>query len=334
MLRRMKLQTKLLTIGILLSVIPLLVVSMVVFQQSNKRVNIAGEESSFLEEFYEAENRIAAIGKTNNTVLLCVLGAASLSAALIWFFVARRVTGRINQVVAQLTESPEQDASAPCEVSAASRSLSVGSSPPKRADGQAGTSLSLEEVVSMTKQNADNAQQANTLMSEACKTTGRGSDAVARMNNAINKIEKSSDKTAKAIKVIDEIAFQRNLFALNVIDEIAFQTNLLASDAAVKAARVGDASKGFAMVAEEIRNLATHSAEAAKNTAGMMEKSAKNGVDVTAEVTKVLEEIMQSFGRTTGLVAEIAATLQEQTEDIKQTNTSLPGWMIDRRLSS
>ncbi len=166
-------------------------------------------------------------------------------------------------------------------------------------------------MASMTKQNADNAQQANGLSSEARKSAGMGTEAVSRMNTAIQQIQKSSDETAKIIKVIDEIAFQTNLLALN---------------AAVEAARAGEAGKGFAVVAEEVRNLAMRSAEAAKNTANMIQesvKNAKNGVDIASEVTKVLDEIVLNVGKTTDLVSEIAAASQEQAQGIDQVNTAV-----------
>jgi len=344
MFKCVKPQTKLLVIGVSLSVVMLVGISRMVFQPSNEIIHIAGEESSYLEEFYEAKNSIAGIGssatgRASNTVLVCVLAAALPGAALIWLFAASGEARGFNRVVAQLTESSGQVASAPSGVSAASRSLPADSSL-EQADCLAETSLPLEEIASMTGQNADNARLANTLAplvaggGETCEAANSGSENMAEMNGAINKIEESFDEMTKTIRVIDEIAFQRNLFALNVIDEIASQANLLASDAAVKAARVGEAAKAFAVVAEEVRNLAIRSAEAAKDTAAIMEESAKNGVDVTAEVTKVLEEIMQSFGKTTGLVAGIAATLQERSGDIKQTNMSLPRLMRERRLSS
>jgi methyl-accepting chemotaxis protein len=164
---------------------------------------------------------------------------------------------------------------------------------------------------SMTKQNADNAVQANTLATEARKAADTGTESMGRMNAAIQEIQRSSDETAKIIKVIDEIAFQTNLLALN---------------AAVEAARAGEAGKGFAVVAEEVRNLAMRSAEAAKNTASMIAesvKNSKNGVDIANEVSKVLDEIVQGVGKTTDLVSEIAAASQEQAQGIDQVNTAV-----------
>jgi methyl-accepting chemotaxis protein len=164
---------------------------------------------------------------------------------------------------------------------------------------------------SMTRQNADNAQQANTLAGEARKAADKGTEAMTRMNSAIADIQKSSDQTAKIIKVIDEIAFQTNLLALN---------------AAVEAARAGEAGKGFAVVAEEVRNLAMRSAEAAKNTSELIAESVKNsgnGVEIAGEVATILDEIVGGIGKTTDLVAEIAAASQEQAQGISQVNTAV-----------
>ncbi|HNU31867.1 MAG TPA: methyl-accepting chemotaxis protein, partial [Sedimentisphaerales bacterium] len=203
-------------------------------------------------------------------------------------FITRSITKPINRIIAGLTEGAEQVAAASGQVSAASQSLAEGAT--EQAAGLEETSSSLEEMSSMTKQNADNAQQANTLAVEAKKAAGTGAESMGRMSQAIHEIQKSSDETSKIIKVIDEIAFQTNLLALN---------------AAVEAARAGEAGKGFAVVAEEVRNLAMRSAEAAKNTASMIEesvKNSKNGVDIATEVSKVLEEIVQSVSNVTDRV--------------------------------
>jgi len=229
--------------------------------------------------------------------------------SILAFFIARSVVTALKRIIADLTEGAEQVASASGQVSSSSQSLAEGAT--EQAAGLEETSSSLEEMSSMTKQNADNAQQANTLASEASKAADNGTESMGRMNSAISEIQKSSEETAKIIKVIDEIAFQTNLLALN---------------AAVEAARAGEAGKGFAVVAEEVRNLAMRSAEAAKNTTNLIEesvKNSKNGVDIATEVSTVLDEIVQGIGKTTNLVGEIAAASQEQAQGIDQVNTAV-----------
>ncbi len=242
------------------------------------------------------------------SVMIAGIIACAIVSVLAWT-ITRSITKPINRIIAGLAEGSEQVSSASGQVSSASQSLAEGAT--EQAAGLEETSSSLEEMASMTKQNADNAQQANTLSDEARKAADTGSQAMGKMNTAIQEIQKSSDETAKIIKVIDEIAFQTNLLALN---------------AAVEAARAGEAGKGFAVVAEEVRNLAMRSAEAAKTTSEMIEesvKNSKNGVDIAAEVGKVLDEIVDGIGKTSDLVGEIAAASQEQSQGIDQVNTAV-----------
>ena len=270
-------------------------------------VSVGNTTWALIAEVDEAE---AYAGLKNLEWILAIVASIALGSIIaVSVLFARSITKPISRVITDLTEGSEQVASASGQVSSASQSLAEGAT--EQAAGLEETSSSLEEMSSMTKQNADNAQQANTLASEARQAANGGAEAMGRMSGAIADIQKSSDETAKIIKVIDEIAFQTNLLALN---------------AAVEAARAGEAGKGFAVVAEEVRNLAMRSAEAAKNTSSLIEESVKNsnnGVDIAGEVGKVLGEIVSGIGKTSDLVGEIAAASQEQAQGIDQVNTAV-----------
>ena len=120
------------------------------------------------------------------------------------------------------------------------------------------TSASTEEIASITRKNADHALQVAGLMQDRRRARSEVNQTLDRMVEKMKEIDASSNKIARIIKVIDEIAFQTNILALN---------------AAVEAARAGEAGLGFAVVADEVRNLAQRCAQAARDTARLIEDS-------------------------------------------------------------
>lgn len=242
------------------------------------------------------------IGYTSAIVgLIAVL----LSVGVIWF-VTTRVFSVIQKSVLGLSSSGQELDSAARQVSNSSQTLAEGAS--QQAASLEETSSSLEEMSSMTRRNAENAKQADQLMKESSFTVARANSSMGELSGAMEKITAASSETAKIIKTIDEIAFQTNLLALN---------------AAVEAARAGEAGAGFAVVADEVRNLAMRAAEAARNTAELIEGTidrTREGSEIVARTNEAFQEVSSSAQKVAELVAEIAGASSEQAQGIDQIN--------------
>jgi methyl-accepting chemotaxis protein len=173
------------------------------------------------------------------------------------------------------------------------------------------TASSMEQMTSTVKNNADNAAQANQLAAEARAQAERGGSVVGAAVAAMGEINASSKRIADIIGVIDEIAFQTNLLALN---------------AAVEAARAGEQGRGFAVVASEVRNLASRSAQAAKEIKGLIQDSVgkvAEGTKLVDESGQVLGEIIIDVKKVTDVMAEIASSSREQASGIEQVNKAI-----------
>jgi methyl-accepting chemotaxis protein len=244
--------------------------------------------------------------KRNVTIVVVVAVIAGL---LLAFFIARGITAVLQKIAAQMDKGAEQVASAAGQVSSASQSLAEGSS--EQAASIEETSASLEEMSSMTNQNADNAGQADGLMQEANTVVSGANDSMNELTCSMEEISAASAETSKIIKTIDEIAFQTNLLALN---------------AAVEAARAGEAGAGFAVVADEVRNLAMRAADAAKNTADLIEGTVTKvdaGTGLVNRTNEAFTQVADSASKVGDLVAEIAAASNEQAQGIGQVNTAV-----------
>lgn len=244
-----------------------------------------------------------------NTILNFFITLVVLNLALfvsLMFSVRRIIIKPINRVVTGLTGTSHQVASAATVMSETSTSIADSST--TQAASIEETSSSLEEMSTMTKQNAENANKARLMMKEASDVLEKVDMHMNDMTNAISNITKSSTETSKIIKTIDQIAFQTNLLALN---------------AAVEAARAGEAGAGFAVVAGEVRNLAMRAAEAAKNTAVLIEdtiNAVKIGNELTESTQKAFKENMTISGKVGTLIQEIASASDEQAHGIEQLN--------------
>jgi len=242
-------------------------------------------------------------------VILAISGIFLTLTVLAVLFFTRSINRPINRVVGMLNAGADEVAAASEQVSSASQTLAEGAS--QQAASIEETSSSLEEISSMTKQNADHAREANSLVTEATRTIAKANDSMGQLTTSMKEISTASEQTQKIVKTIDEIAFQTNLLALN---------------AAVEAARAGEAGAGFAVVADEVRNLALRAAEAAKNTAALIDGSVKqiqDGCELVDTTNVAFHEVAESSTKIAQLVAEINAASTEQSQGIEQINTAV-----------
>jgi methyl-accepting chemotaxis protein len=245
---------------------------------------------------------------TTNVIMIALVGLGLLAGAVVWFTLRsgtaalRGLTGEINVCATEVSEASKQ-------ISHASQSLSVGAS--RQASSLEETSASSQEMSSMTQTNADNSRRAADVMSDVDHEVQEANQTLEQMKSSMAEINASSEKIAKIIKVIDEISFQTNILALN---------------AAVEAARAGDAGMGFAVVADEVRRLAQRCAQAAKDTADLIEESIGTSSEGSRKLNRVSDAVVRITGsanRVKQLVDELNTSSQEQARGVDHIATAL-----------
>jgi len=221
----------------------------------------------------------------------------------------RDMNANLVDIVSQVRVGTGTIAEAADQISAGN--LELSSRTEQQASSLEETASSMEELTSTVRQNADNAREANALAQTASQVAGRGGETVGRVVQTMDAITESSKK------IVDIIG---------VIDGIAFQTNILALNAAVEAARAGEQGRGFAVVASEVRNLAQRSAGAAKEIKELIGNSVdkvEEGSRLVSDAGTTMQEIVDSIGRVTAIMSQIAMASVEQSSGIEQVNQAV-----------
>jgi len=278
---------------------------------SDRVLVVAGGAQQGIEKLVQAQsglNRAAAENAATVSAragaLLLALIVAGLVVGGIVLMVVNRTSRALRNVADNMADGAEQVASAASEISSSSQSLAQSSS--EQAASLEETSSSSEEISSMTRKNAENSKVAAEFTNQVDERVTAANQSLDQMVISMTEINNSSDKVSKIIKVIDEIAFQTNILALN---------------AAVEAARAGEAGMGFAVVADEVRNLAQRCAQAAKDTASLIEESLSRSHDGMAKldhVASATRSITESAARVKTLVDEVHLGSEEQARGIEQ----------------
>lgn len=288
--------------------------ALVIFAQKvQPRLEQIGQGASALVSQQNTELAAASQGSTaksarlrNLTVLLMFL---SLSVGGGVFWIVMQANRTLRTLSARMAESADHVADAASQVSGASHALAQGAN--QQAASLEETSASTEEIASITRKNAANALQVAVLMKQTEHSADDVNQTLDRMVEKMKEIDSSSNKIARIIKVIDEIAFQTNILALN---------------AAVEAARAGEAGLGFAVVADEVRNLAQRSAQAARDTADLIEESIETSRDGNARLDQMAGAVRSMTGnsnRVKGLVDEVNSGSQEQDRGMEQISRAI-----------
>ncbi|SBS39072.1 Methyl-accepting chemotaxis protein I [Marinomonas spartinae] len=215
----------------------------------------------------------------------------------------------LNTILMEIQNAGDQIAAGSSQVSTFSHSLAEGANQQK--DNLQTISAALEQLSVQTSENAEYAKKANLLAGQAQQAVTQGQSHMKEMVMAMKEINEAGESIAGFIKTIDEIAEQTNLLALN---------------AAIEAARAGEQGRGFAVVADEVRGLASRSTSAAAETAKLIQLSSsktENGVTIAENTDKSLQAVFDGITETSSIVAKIATASEEQALAVNEVTQSM-----------
>jgi methyl-accepting chemotaxis protein/methyl-accepting chemotaxis protein-1 (serine sensor receptor) len=271
--------------------------------------SLADELTQQQRQFLADEKAASETDTSRAEMLMIVMAIISIGVAIAAVFLVRALNAEMTRTTRALRDTSNQIAQSAAQVSQSSQQLAEAAS--DQAASIEETSAAAEEITSMTVKNADNTASAATLMGTLNSNAGQANDTLNAMIHSMDEISSSSNQIGQIIKVIDEIAFQTNILALN---------------AAVEAARAGEAGKGFAVVADEVRKLAQRAAQAAKDTADLIQQSIQRsgeGKQNLDRVTDSIRSITDGIVKVRELSDEVNVASQEQQRGIRQISTTI-----------
>ncbi len=281
------------------------------YRQTEEYAKIKDEIGESVEMLLTMVRRLVTVGDALGTVANGDLTSemALLSERDTMGLSINKMVGNLNSMFGEIRTASEQVSSGAGQVSQSAQELATGSSE-QAADVQELTA-SVTEVRQQVDENAKRSEKALENCNTAVSLVDISMDSMRQMTEAMQSIGESSRDITRVIKVIDDIAFQTNILALN---------------AAVEAARAGQQGKGFAVVANEVRSLASKSAEAAKETAGLIEGSTQR-VNEGSRIMEKTNESLQAVSVTTkenaDLIREMSKSLESQLSSIVEINRGM-----------
>ena len=238
------------------------------------------------------------------SVVATLLGLAFVAGIAITIIMLQDILTVLTHTAAGLRSNSEKLALAAAEISTASQHVSSGTI--QQASLIEETSAASQELAALTKSNEEGTAQASTLIASTVTQTRGANASLETMLGSMNGLNESAEQISRIIKAIDDIAFQTNILALN---------------AAVEAARAGEAGLGFAVVAEEVRNLAQRCAAAAQDTSELISSSVVRTREGTSHVNNLgaaVRLVFGSMGGISALVERVKASTREQAAGTRE----------------